>query len=147
MPPRNRRLHLADHAVTTVLVSHDGAAWLSECTAALAAQTRPPQRVVAVDTGSTDDSVAMLAASLGESTVVTRPRTTGLGAAVQARLDAFARGPQPPGVSADAEGGVRVLHDDCAPEPDALRCLLDRAEASASPVVIGPKVLSWDRRR
>ena len=147
MPPRSRRLHFPDHAVTTVLVSHDGAAWLSECTAALAAQTRPPQRVVAVDTGSTDDSVAMLAASLGESTVLTRPRTTGLGAAVQAGLDAFAGAPQPPGVSADAKEWVWVLHDDCAPEPDALRCLLERADASPSAVVLGPKVVSWDRRR
>src|SRR3954451_22632487 len=147
MPPRSRRLHFPDHAVTTVLVSHDGAAWLSGCSAALAAQTRPPQRVVAVDTGSTDGSVAMLAASLGESTVVTRPRTTGLGAAVQAGLDAFAGAPQPPGVAADAKEWIWVLHDDCAPEPDALRCLLDRADASASAVVIGPKVVSWDRRR
>src|SRR3954453_14699408 len=110
MPPRNRRLHLADHAVTTVLVSHDGAAWLSECTAALAAQTRPPQRVVAVDTGSTDGSVAGLAASLGESTVVTRPRTTGLGAAVQAGLDTFAGAPQPPGGSPGEKERVWGLH-------------------------------------
>src|SRR3954447_9240310 len=147
MPPRSRRLHFPDHAVTTVLVSHDGAAWLSECTAALAAQTRPPQRVVAVDTGSTDGSDTLLAASLGESTVVTRPRTTGLGAAVQAGLDAFAGAPRPPGVSADAKEWVWVLHDDCAPEPDALRCLLERADASPSAVVLGPKVVSWDRRR
>lgn len=147
MPPRSRRLHFPDHAVTTVLVSHDGAAWLSECTTALAAQTRPPQRVVAVDTGSTDDSVALLAAALGESTVISRPRDTGFGAAVQAGLDAFVGAPQPPGVAAGAKEWVWILHDDCAPEPQALHALLERAEDSPSAVVIGPKVLSWDRRR
>src|SRR3954471_20730433 len=130
MPPRTRRLQFPDHAVTTVLVSHDGAAWLPECTGALAAQTRPPQRVVAVDTGSTDNSVDLLTAALGESTVITRPRTTGLGAAIQAGLDAFAGAPAPPGVSAGATEWVWVLHDDCAPQPDALRALLERADAS-----------------
>jgi len=147
MPPRSRRLLFPDHAVTTVLVSHDGAAWLPDCTAALAAQTRPPQRVVAVDTGSTDDSVGMLTAALGESTVVTRPRTTGLGEAIQAGLDAFAGAPSPPGVSAGATEWVWVLHDDCAPQPDALQALLERADASPSAVVVGPKVVSWDSRR
>ena len=147
MPPRSRRLPFPDHAVTTVLVSHDGAAWLPECTAALAAQTRPPQRVVAVDTGSTDDSPALLSAALGESAVLTRPRTTGLGEAIQAGLDAFSGAPEPPGVPAGAKDWVWILHDDCAPEPGALQALLERAEEAPTAVVIGPKVLSWDHRR
>ena len=147
MPPRTRRLHFPDHAVTTVLVSHDGAAWLPECTAALAAQTRPPQRVVAVDTGSTDGSVDVLIAALGESTVLSRPRTTALGEAIQAGLNAFAGAPEPPGVSPGAKEWVWLLHDDCAPQPDALHALLERADASPSAVVVGPKVVSWDSRR
>src|SRR3954470_3086783 len=147
MPPRTRRLHFPDHAVTTVLVSHDGAAWLPECTAALAAQTRPPQRVVAVDTGSTDGSVDVLTATLGESTVLSRPRTTGLGEAIQVGLNAFAGAPEPPGVSPGAKEWVWLLHDDCAPQPDALHALLERADASPSAAVVGPKVVSWDSRR
>src|SRR5438270_12701684 len=142
MPPRSRRLPFPDHAVTTVLVSHDGAAWLADCTAGLAAQTRPPQRVVAVDTGSTDGSVGVLTATLGESTVLTRPRTTALGEAIQAGLDAFAGAPAPPGVAAGATEWIWVLHDDCAPQPDALCALLERADASPSAAVVGPKVLS-----
>src|SRR5207248_2847572 len=147
MPPRTRRLPFPDHAVTTVLVSHDGSAWLPETLAALAAQTRAPQRVVAVDTGSRDSSVDQLVAALGRSAVVSRPRDTGFGAAVQAGLDAFDGAPPPPGVSPDADEWVWVLHDDCAPEPDALARLLERAAASPSASVVGPKVLSWDRRR
>jgi len=68
MPPRSRRLPFPDHAVTAVLVSHDGAAWLADCTAGLAAQTRPPQRVVAVDTG-----VVVVGVDDGRVVVVDRP--------------------------------------------------------------------------
>ena len=42
--------------MTGVLVVHDGATWLKECLDALAFQTRPLDRLVIVDTGSTDDS-------------------------------------------------------------------------------------------
>src|SRR5438309_1383671 len=97
MPPRTRRLRFAPHAVTAVVVSHDSAACLRECLASLSAQTRPPQRVVGVDTGSTDDSPHILAGCLGESAVITAPRTAGFGAAVQVGLDAFAGAPAPPG--------------------------------------------------
>ena len=46
--------------VTALLVSHEGARWLPAVLDGLVAQTRPPERVVAVDTGSTDDSVATI---------------------------------------------------------------------------------------
>jgi GT2 family glycosyltransferase len=141
------RLAFSRHAVTVVLVSHDGATWLPETLAALAGQTRPPQRVVAVDTGSHDASAALLAESLGESAVLTRPVGTGLGAAVQAGLDAFAGSPPPPGIDTDAVDWVWVLHDDSAPDPDTLERLLERVDGSPSVTVAGPKVLSWDRRR
>ena len=40
--------------VTAILVSHDGATWLPQTVAALASQSHPIDRIVAVDTGSTD---------------------------------------------------------------------------------------------
>lgn len=43
--------------VTGVLVVHDGAAWLTECLDALSLQSRPLDRLVIVDTGSTDDGM------------------------------------------------------------------------------------------
>ena len=48
------------HVVTAVIVAHDGAAWLPHVITALLGQTRPVQRVVAVDTGSRDRSGATL---------------------------------------------------------------------------------------
>jgi GT2 family glycosyltransferase len=145
--PKTARVAMSGHAVTVVLVSHDGATWLPETLAALAAQTRPPQRVVAVDTGSTDSSPAVLAEALGESAVIRRPATTGLGAAIQTGLDAFTGAPPPPGIDTDATEWIWVLHDDSAPDPDALEQLLERVDAAPSVTVAGPKVLSWDRRR
>ena len=146
MPPRNRRLRYAQHTVTAVVVSHDGATWLPECLAGLSRQTRPPQRVVAVDTGSDDGSAAVLSETLGPSAVIARPRDTGLGDAVQAGLDAFSGAPSPPDAGPDATEWVWVLHDDCAPDDEALDRLLQRAEESPSASVLGPKVVSWDSR-
>src|SRR3954471_4279255 len=98
--------------VTAVLVVHEGAAWLPDALAALAASTIRPRHVVCVDTGSRDDGPALLRAA-GEDglidLVLTLPATTGYGAAVAAALDAV-----PPG------DWVWLLHDDCAPDSDAL---------------------------
>ena len=49
---------------------------------ALDAQSRPPQRVVAVDTGSKDLTPSLLGSALGRQAVLRRPRETGFGAAV-----------------------------------------------------------------
>ena len=129
-----------------MLVSHDGVRWLTECLAALTGQTRAPQQVVAVDTGSTDGSPTMLATALGERGVVKLPRQTSFADAVQAGIDA-ADG-ESPSDRADQSltRWVWILHDDCAPEPDALRQLLAAAAQSPSLAAIAPKALSWDRR-
>ena len=148
MPPRSSRPQFPGHIVTAVLVVHDGAQWLPDCLAALAAQTRPPQRVVAVDTGSTDASAQLVAAALGDAAVVRLPRDTGLGAAVQVGLDAFDGVPAPHGSIRGGSGTdwVWVLHDDCVPEPEALREMLAAAEAAPSVAAFGPKVLDWEGR-
>ena len=50
----------ATPTITAVLVAHDGAPWLPRALAALAAQTRLPDRVLAVDTGSRDETPGLL---------------------------------------------------------------------------------------
>jgi GT2 family glycosyltransferase len=129
--------------VTAVLVSHDGAAWLPEVLAALAAQERSPDVLVAVDTGSIDGSVQLLTAALGDAALVRLSRRTGLGAAITAGLAAAG---QPAAGSAGAEW-IWLLHDDSAPEPAALGALLAEAAISPGAGVIGPKVLDWDDPR
>jgi GT2 family glycosyltransferase len=146
MPP-NRSRSAPDHLVTAVLVSHDGQRWLPETLAALHAQSRAPERVVAVDTGSTDGSVATLTDALGAPAVVGLARYASYAQAVQAGLDAFAVVPDPPGTKASATQWVWLLHDDSAPQPDALQQLLAAANESPSLAAVAPKVLSWDGRR
>lgn len=137
------------HLVTAVLVAHDGARWLPDTLAALARQSRPAQRLVAVDTGSRDESAQLLADALGESTVLHLPRETGFGDAVQAGLAAFVGMPDTaePGAGAptarDRVEWIWLLHDDSAPEREALSAMLALAETMPSAAVIGPKAHAW----
>ncbi|MDT7544394.1 MAG: hypothetical protein QOE99_504 [Actinomycetota bacterium] len=130
MPPRTRAPRARSVDVTAVLVSHDGATWLPDALAAVAASTLRPVRVVGVDTGSTDGSADLLRAAYGE--VLELPRDTGFGAAVAAAL-----------ATALPTTWIWLLHDDAAPEPDALEALLAHAAESPSAVLLGPKVRDW----
>lgn len=145
MPAKNSRLQLPRHVVTAVLVAHDGARWLPATLAALAALSRPPQALVAVDTGSADGSAALLADALGDAAVVHCARDTGFGAAVQAGLQAAAQttGRRSPRAAERVEW-VWLLHDDAAPAPGALLEMLAEAERSPSATVLGPKTVDAD---
>lgn len=128
--------------VIAVLVAHDGAPWLPRCLDAVLAQGADV--VVAVDTGSTDDSPALLRAALGDGHVVGVDRRTGFGDAVRRGLDHAASLLGEPGSD---DRWIWLLHDDCAPEPGALAALLDTAARSRHVGVVGPKLVSWDDSR
>jgi GT2 family glycosyltransferase len=132
--------------VTAVLVAHDGAAWLPRALAAVSAQTWLPDRVIGVDTGSTDETPGLLRRQLGAERVVTVGRTVGFGDAVRAGL---AGSPAEPAEPAEPAGTDRtewlwLLHDDCAPEPETLARLLEVVRRSSSIGVAGPKLVGWD---
>jgi GT2 family glycosyltransferase len=141
---------LRHHIVTAVLVSHDGGRWLAPVLEALLTQQRPVQRIVAVDTGSRDNSVELLDAALGPNAVLHRKRSTGYGAAV-----AYGLKSSPP-VGYDEFGydsplapveWIWLLHDDSAPAPDALGQLLLAAEDEPDAAVLGPKIRGWYDRK
>ncbi|MFE6482694.1 glycosyltransferase [Streptomyces sp. NPDC057757] len=165
------------HVVTAVLVSHDGARWLPEALAGLLGQERPVQNAVAADTGSADDSAQLLTEALGADRVVHLARRTGFGQAVEEatrtagvltpddlsylkrpsgwdpvtrtwRDDAYDMPDLPYG---EPEQWLWLLHDDCAPEPDALSQLLrvveNEAELGKEVAVVGPKLRGWYDRR
>src|SRR4051812_38700868 len=140
MPSRSSRLPFPRQVVTAIVVVHDGDRWLDHCLNAVREQSRRPQRLVVVDTGSVDGSVEIVAAAGDEIELVRLPRDTGFGAALAAGLAAAdARpGPRPRGPVTER---VRLLHDDCRPEPDALFELLAEAERSESATVLGCKQL------
>jgi GT2 family glycosyltransferase len=126
--------------VTALLVAHDGAAWLPRCLAAVLAQGA--DEVVAVDTGSTDDSPQLLRAALGADRVVIADRRTGFGDAVRLAIaQADTLSAERP---ADDQRWFWLLHDDCAPEPGALDALLDTAARSRHAGIVGPKLVAWD---
>jgi len=137
------------HRVTAVLVAHNGQRWLPRTLAAIAALGRAPERVIAVDTGSTDRTPALLNAALGPAAVLTEPAETGFGAAVRHAVDAREGAPglpsASPGEAADLDHieWLWLLHDDCAPEPESLRRLLAAVDASPSIAIAGPKVRGW----
>src|SRR5688500_14710141 len=74
--------------VTAVLVCHDGEEWLRLALSALRRSTPRPRHVIAVDTGSTDGTPKLLAASSDVlDGVLTLDRSTGFGDAVQAAFE------------------------------------------------------------
>ena len=111
--------------MTAVIVGHDGAGWLSHGLDALQAQTKPVQRVVAVDTGSRDRSGAVLTSKLGQAAVFGMDRATGYAAAVRRALQhksASAPLPVPAGSAATRARQEQIewlwlLHDDCGRPP------------------------------
>ncbi|WP_316523893.1 glycosyltransferase family 2 protein [Kitasatospora brasiliensis] len=173
------------HLVTAVIVSHDGARWLPQAMAGLLGQDRQVQRILAVDTGSTDNSPQLLADTLADWLPDSGPlllgRRAGFGTAVGEavasspklrpedlpyRLDPSGYDPVTGGWDDFGDplaqeddlgrGGPRetqpvewlwLLHDDCEPQTDALRRLLQVADSTPSAAVVGPKLRSWYDRR
>jgi GT2 family glycosyltransferase len=137
-----------NHVVTAVVVAHDGARWLEDSLKGLLGQLRAPQRILAVDTGSKDDSLAILDENLGPEAVLQTKRNTGFGTAVNHALkaapvadyDLYARGDAP------VVEWLWLLHDDSEPAPDALLRLLEVGEHHPEAGVIGPKLRGWTDR-
>ncbi|NEC89531.1 glycosyltransferase [Streptomyces sp. SID12501] len=167
------------HVVTAVLVSHDGARWLPEVLAGLLGQERPVQNVMGADTGSADDSAQLVTEALGADRVLHLARRTGFGQAVEEanrtapvltpdeltylkrpsgwdpvtrswRDDAYDMPELPHG---EPVQWLWLLHDDCAPDPDALAQLLRVVEhehelgRGDDIAVVGPKLRGWYDRR
>lgn len=137
----------ARHVVTAVVVTHDGARWLPETMAALRGQTRPLQRVVAADTGSTDGSVDVLAEYLPSDAITEQPPGTGYGDAVRAALDLPRSTTAVRGSGEGATEWIWLIHDDLTPEPDTLEQLLAAADKDPRAAVLGPKLRDWFDRR
>ncbi|MET7290458.1 glycosyltransferase family 2 protein [Streptomyces sp. NPDC005573] len=166
------------HVVTAVLVSHDGARWLPDALTGLFAQERPVQHAVAADTGSADQSAELVTEALGDGNVLHLARRTGFGQAVEEasrnapwltpdelpylkrpsgwdpvtrswRDDAYDLPDLPHG---EPVHWLWLLHDDCAPEPEALAELLrvidNELELGRDDVaIVGPKLRGWYDRR
>lgn len=123
--------------VTAILVVHDGATWLPQVVAAVASQTRTPNRTIAVDTGSKDDSLKLLSGARIKSISINRGE--GFGTAVAEAVATL-----PPTESEDE--WLWLLHDDSAPDHEALEKLLAAVEDRPNIAMVGPKILGWHDR-
>ncbi|WP_406530311.1 glycosyltransferase [Streptomyces sp. I8-5] len=161
------------HVVTAVLVAHDGARWLPDALAGLLGQERPVQNIVAADTGSADDSARLVTEALGAERVLHLARRTSFGTAVDEatrtagvltpedlpylkrpsswdpvsrswRDDAYDLPELPHG---EPVQWLWLLHDDCAPEPDALAELLRVVDTDPHVAIVGPKLRGWYDRK
>lgn len=122
--------------VALLLVSHDGARWLPTVLEGVAAQETPVSCVVAVDTGSRDESHALLTEAFGPDQVVSAPPPTSFPAAVRLGLEHLRdRGLDPE--------WVWLLHDDSSPHPEALLALLAGAAEQPDADVLGPMLREW----
>ena len=123
--------------VTAILVVHDGATWLPKVVAALASQSRTPDRTIAVDTGSIDDSSKLLTGARLKH--LTLGRGEGFGSAVSEAVATL-----PPCESEDE--WIWLLHDDSAPDQKALEHLLAAVSDRPNIAMVGPKILGWNDR-
>ena len=121
--------------VTAILVVHDGALWLPEVVASLTSQKHPVDQILAVDTGSTDSSVALLKGA--KIPVISMDRESGFGDAIWAAVQTL-----PASTSSENEW-LWILHDDCAMHPEALKKLLEALAAKPQAIMAGPKLLGW----
>jgi GT2 family glycosyltransferase len=126
--------------VVALLVSHDGARWLSTVLTGLAEQIAPVRGAIAVDTGSRDDSAALLREALGADRVLEAPSATAYPAAVELGLAEIERlGWEP--------DWIWLVHDDSTPHPEALLALLAGAAEQPDADVLGPMLREWPSLR
>ncbi len=122
-------------SVVAVVISHDEPDYFSRTLSALKKQTQKVDRIIVIDTSNTDTCVT-IARDSGVDEIHQLPASTTLANSV-----AFATK-----TIADAHW-IWLLHDDSAPEPDALKNLLRAVELSPSVAIAGPKLVDWQDSR
>lgn len=133
--------------IDVVVVVRDGSSWLAECLDSIAVQSTRPARVVIVDIGSSDTSLAIATAhrtvreSVPDVVVLEAEAGLPLGAAIERGVAALPESADP------TNEWVWVLHEGAAARTTTLELLLKGARTSPSVGVAGPKLVSWEETR
>ena len=113
--------------VSAVVLSHDEPVSLTRVLEQLSKQTLPPSRILVVDTSKTQ-----AVPSAGFETLTLNHKTS-FALSIEVAVKHLA-----------TDGYLWILHDDSAPDADALEKLLREVELSPSLAVVGPKQVDWD---
>ncbi|WP_026925711.1 glycosyltransferase [Granulicoccus phenolivorans] len=125
--------------VVAIVVAHNGAAWLPAALASLRNLTVQPTYWFGVDTGSTDDTAALMRASGLFHEVHTAPADTSFADATRIAAQHVPGGPDP------RHNWLWLLHDDITVAPDALAELLRHVVSDDQVDVTGPMLLQPTR--
>ncbi|HVM05498.1 MAG TPA: glycosyltransferase [Acidimicrobiales bacterium] len=121
--------------VVAVVVTCDSGPWLEEALEALGDQDYPNLSVLVVDAASAEDPTARVASVLPRAYVRRLDENRGYAAATNEVLSVV-------------QGASHFLlcHDDVAPDPDAVRLMVEEAYRSNAGLVC-PKLVDWDDPR
>ena len=122
----------APPVVAVVVVDHEAGPWLDETLAALGRQDYPHLSVLVVDAARATDPTPRVAAALPGAYVRRLDHDPGFPAAANEVL-----------TGVEGAAYVAVLHGDVAPDPEAIRLLVEEALRSNAGIV-GPKLVEWD---
>lgn len=136
-------VEITGQRVTAVLVTHNADSWLSATLQSLGALTHRPNRFLAVDTGSADNTLQILQSAtffdMGVSAGVRDGFGQGIAKALKTAEDHLPAQPD------SDDDWLWLLHDDITVEPDVLRRLLECAVRHPEADIIGPKLLQPGR--
>jgi GT2 family glycosyltransferase len=120
--------------VSLIIPNWNGRKHLDVCLTSVAAQSKPPDRTILVDNGSSDDSVAFVAREFPWVECLALPRNLGFAAAVNH------------GIYASDEEFVALLNNDTELDPRWLSELLRELESDPSAGMAACKMLRFDAR-
>jgi GT2 family glycosyltransferase len=119
-------------AVVAVVVTHDAGPWLEETLGALGEADYPNLSVLVIDAASDVDPTPRIAATLPSAYVRRLEENVGFAAAANEVIGVV-----------EGASHYLFLHDDAAPDPDAVRLMVEEAFRSNAGVV-APKLVEWD---
>ncbi|MBD0281650.1 MAG: glycosyltransferase family 2 protein [Thermoleophilaceae bacterium] len=115
-----------------VIPNWNGAAWLTGCLDAVAAQTHPPEEVVVVDGASSDDSLTVLSQHPSAPRVVQLGANLGFGAAANR------------GIAATCADAVALVNTDVVLAEDWLERALAALASHADAAAVATKMVALD---
>ena len=122
-------------AVVAVMVARDPGSWFEEAVRSLAEQDYPNLSILVIDAASAEPVKPKVARVAPGAFVRRLEEDPGFGAAANEVIEVV-----------DGAAFYLLCHDDVAPDPGAVRLLVEEAFRSNA-AVVGPKLVDWDEPR